>query len=127
MWAEGVSFRHAVELLRDGMPATGAGQAPKRSTVRKLASPVERTAADHELLARWSITTTGYSRSRRTPSATWRGFRLGEAWKRRSISCPLRLGRVKTLCLFCRRRWVLLGRYARRYVGLSGTSREGPR
>lgn len=46
MRAEGVSFRHAVELLRDGMP----GAAPKRSTVRKLASPVDRTAADHELL-----------------------------------------------------------------------------
>jgi DNA primase len=51
MRAEGVSFRHAVELLRDGMPAvTAAGAGPKRSTVRKLASPVERAAADDELL-----------------------------------------------------------------------------
>ncbi len=50
MRAEGVSFRHAVELLRDGMPAISSGPAPKRSTVRKLASPVDRTAADHELL-----------------------------------------------------------------------------
>jgi hypothetical protein len=32
MRAEGVSFRHAVELLRDGMPAVSAGPAPKRST-----------------------------------------------------------------------------------------------
>jgi DNA primase len=56
MRAEGVSFRHAVELLRDGMPAVGAGPAPKRSTVRKLASPVDRTAADHELLGQ----VTGY-------------------------------------------------------------------
>ncbi len=32
MRAEGVSFRHAVELLRDGMPAiTPAGRAPGRS------------------------------------------------------------------------------------------------
>jgi DNA primase len=51
MRAEGVSFRHAVELLRDGMPAiSAAGAGPKRSTVRRLTSPVERTAADHELL-----------------------------------------------------------------------------
>src|SRR6266700_1088021 len=49
MRAEGVSFRHAVELLRDGLPAA-AGAGPKRSTVRRLASPVERAAADHELL-----------------------------------------------------------------------------
>jgi DNA primase len=51
MRAEGVSFRHAVELLRDGMPAvTAAGRAPGRSTVRKLASPVDRDGADGELL-----------------------------------------------------------------------------
>jgi DNA primase len=50
MRAEGVSFRHAVELLRDGMPATSSGPSPKRSTVRKLASPVQMSAADHELL-----------------------------------------------------------------------------
>jgi DNA primase len=51
MRAEGVSFRHAVELLRDGMPAAApAGQAPGRSTVRKLASPLDRSAADDELL-----------------------------------------------------------------------------
>jgi DNA primase len=51
MRAEGVSFRHAVELLRDGMPAvSAAAQAPGRSTVRKLAWPVERGALDHELL-----------------------------------------------------------------------------
>ncbi len=50
MRAEGVSFRHAVELLRDGPPAAAAGAAPKRSTVRKLAPPVERDAGDAELL-----------------------------------------------------------------------------
>ena len=51
MRAEGVSFRHAVELLRDGMPAISpAGRAPGRSTVRKLASPLESDAADGELL-----------------------------------------------------------------------------
>jgi CHC2 zinc finger/Toprim-like len=52
MRAEGVSFRHAVELLRDGMPAISpAGAAPKRSTARKLASPLDRDVADDELLA----------------------------------------------------------------------------
>jgi DNA primase len=60
MRAEGVSFRHAVELLRDGMPtsavagsSTGsaAASAPKRSTVRKLPAPVAQSAADGELLA----------------------------------------------------------------------------
>jgi DNA primase len=51
MRAEGVSFRHAVELLRDGMPAVSpAGTGPKRSTVRRLASPVDRDAGDGELL-----------------------------------------------------------------------------
>lgn len=57
MRAQGVSFRHAVELLRDGMPtsptsSTGtAVGAPKRSTVRTLPSPIERSAEDAELLA----------------------------------------------------------------------------
>ena len=58
MRAEGVSFRHAVELLRDGMPmtSTAAGSstgpsAPKRSTVRKLPAPVTQSAEDGELLA----------------------------------------------------------------------------
>ena len=56
--AEGVSFRHAVELLRDGMPTTSPApgssvgtSAPKRSTVRKLPPPVQQNAADGELLA----------------------------------------------------------------------------
>src|SRR5579872_2616568 len=53
MRCEGVSFRHAVELLRDGSASCGpiSGPAPQRSTVRKLASPVDRSAADAELLA----------------------------------------------------------------------------
>jgi DNA primase len=57
MRAEGVSFRHAVELLRDGMPAiTPAGKSPGRSTARRLASPVQMTVSDHELLGQ----VTGY-------------------------------------------------------------------
>lgn len=55
MRAQGVSFRHAVELLRDGMPTTIASSssvgAPKRSTVRTLSAPVQQSAEDGELLA----------------------------------------------------------------------------
>jgi DNA primase catalytic core len=53
MLAEGVSFRHAVELLReDHLPlATNPNaKAPRISTVPKLPAPVERTADDRVLL-----------------------------------------------------------------------------
>ena len=54
---EGVSFRHAVELLRDGIaPSGGPGQREgrrgSRSTIAKLPSPLERAADDRELLGR---------------------------------------------------------------------------
>ncbi len=54
MRAEGVSFRHAVELLRDGIapsPLASGGRAA-RSTVTRLPSPVEAGAGDRELLGR---------------------------------------------------------------------------
>ncbi len=53
MKAEGVSFRHAVELLRADLPrlAAAPGPVPKHSTVTKLPPPVEPDAEDHELLA----------------------------------------------------------------------------
>lgn len=51
MRARGVSFRHAVELLRNGLPAVvGPVRAAKRSTTRALAAPVDRCAGDAELL-----------------------------------------------------------------------------
>ncbi len=53
MQAEGVSFRHAVELLRTDAASIAAAAPPgrvKRSTVPRLPAPVEREAADHELL-----------------------------------------------------------------------------
>jgi DNA primase len=52
MLAEGVSFRHAVELLkRDYLPSiSSAGPPPKQSTVPKLPAPVERNADDRVLL-----------------------------------------------------------------------------
>jgi DNA primase len=55
MRAQGVSFRHAAEPLRDGMPTTASSTsgtgAPKRSTVRTLPAPVTQTSKDGELLA----------------------------------------------------------------------------
>lgn len=54
MKREGVSFRHAAELLREGLPlAAGAvGSAPvKQSTVKKLAAPVAADADDHAALS----------------------------------------------------------------------------
>lgn len=44
MRMDGVSFRHAVELLREGLGGGGASGPPR------LPSPVEPDAADHELL-----------------------------------------------------------------------------
>jgi DNA primase catalytic core len=48
----GVSFRHAVELLRDGIPSLAAGSASpvKRTTVRKLDAPVALDADEQVLL-----------------------------------------------------------------------------
>jgi DNA primase len=56
MRAEGVSFRHAVELLvNDSLPLVAASSTatslpPKHSTVRKLPTPLERNAEDAKLL-----------------------------------------------------------------------------
>lgn len=47
----GVSFRHAVELLRDGIPSLAAGSgAIKRTTVRALEAPVAPDVDDQALL-----------------------------------------------------------------------------
>jgi DNA primase catalytic core len=46
MKAEGVSFRHAVELLRADIPADPSAALVKASTVRKLPAPVDRAADD---------------------------------------------------------------------------------
>jgi DNA primase len=46
MKAEGVSFRHAVELLRADVPVDSSAPPVKTSTVRKLPPPVDRTADD---------------------------------------------------------------------------------
>jgi DNA primase catalytic core len=49
MKTEGVSFRHAVELLRADVPVS-AGEPVKQSTVRKLPPPVERGVDDAAML-----------------------------------------------------------------------------
>ncbi len=52
MRAEGVSERHAVELLREGLPVSSSvnGRRPKRSTVPKLAAPFDAAMSDAVLL-----------------------------------------------------------------------------
>jgi len=50
MKSEGVSFRHAVEILREGAPELSSGEVPKRSTVPKLEAPVDFEAEEVELL-----------------------------------------------------------------------------
>jgi DNA primase len=51
MKTRGVSFRHAVELLREGLPPSTADAAPiKRTTVRALPAPVAFDADDAVLL-----------------------------------------------------------------------------
>ena len=49
MKAEGVSFRHAVELLRADVPVEPGSQPVKSSTVRKLPPPIDRAADDAEM------------------------------------------------------------------------------
>lgn len=50
MRAEGVSFRHAVELLRADLVPVGPGPSPKRASTRHLPPPVAAGAEDAELL-----------------------------------------------------------------------------
>ncbi|GAB4366019.1 MAG: hypothetical protein Kow00128_09030 [Deltaproteobacteria bacterium] len=54
MKAQGLSFRHAVELLRADLPSLGASspvRAVKRSTVKRMDPPVEMGADDRALLS----------------------------------------------------------------------------
>ena len=52
MRAQGVSFRHAVELLRADHPSLAEPVQPvKQTTVRKLPPPIDRNADDAQLLA----------------------------------------------------------------------------
>lgn len=51
MKANGISFRHAVELLREGIPSLAAKVGTTNSTVRVLEAPVSNDADDAALLA----------------------------------------------------------------------------
>lgn len=50
MKSEGVSFRHAVELLRGGFTPSAPGEVVKMSTVRRLPSPVDAEVGDAAML-----------------------------------------------------------------------------
>ncbi len=50
MKSEGVSFRHAVERLRDGVSSLSTGDSVRRSTITKLPAPVAHDADDKALL-----------------------------------------------------------------------------
>ncbi len=50
MKTQGVSFRHAVELLREGLPLAAAARPVKDSSVRQLPPPVAPDADDQRLL-----------------------------------------------------------------------------
>ncbi len=50
MKAHALSFRHAVEVLRAGLPAAAATPGVKHSTVRRLPAPVALDADDQRLL-----------------------------------------------------------------------------
>jgi DNA primase len=50
MKAEGVSFRHAVEILRADLPLSGTAKPVKVSTVRRLPAPVSAEADDRAAL-----------------------------------------------------------------------------
>ncbi|SAK88267.1 DNA primase [Caballeronia calidae] len=51
MKAGGISFRHAVELLREGIPSLAAKAGTKNATVRALEAPVSASADDAALLS----------------------------------------------------------------------------
>ena len=55
MKTRGVSFRHAVELLRVNHPslAAGASRVVRKSTATRLESPIERKPDDQRVCARW--------------------------------------------------------------------------
>jgi DNA primase len=73
MRTQGVSFRHAAEILRNGSPVSGAPAAPlKRSTVPRLPCPLSEDADGPELVARRWITTTRPCSRRRRRGRIWR-------------------------------------------------------
>ena len=106
MRVEGVSFRHAVELLlNDSLPLAAAAPGaapPKRSTVQKLPASLERNTEDAKLLVQvidyYHETLQAESRSARVPRAP-RDRLAGSRSRRSSLGFANR-----TLGCGCRRR-----------------------
>jgi DNA primase catalytic core len=105
MKANGVSFRHAAELLREGIPSLAAGSGGellrdvKHATVRALASPVSASADDAALLAQvvdyYHQTLKGSPEAlayleRRGIAAAADHFRLGYANRTLGLRLPLK-------------------------------------
>ena len=102
MKSDGVSFRHAVELLRNGHTSVLlSGDIKKAPSVRKLPSPVDLSADDHQLLEQ--VIDYYHETLKRTPAALeyldMRGinnpeaintFRLGFADRTLGIRLPYR-------------------------------------
>ncbi len=78
MKRQGVSFRHAVELLREGIPSLaaepGTAGSVKRSTVRSLPAPVAFDADDAQLLR--DTVAYYHERLKQSPEALAYAFRL---------------------------------------------------
>ncbi len=84
MKSEGVSFRHAVELLRGGFTPTISAEAIKTSTVRRLPSPIDEDADEATTLRQ---VVSYYNATLKTSSAALeylerRGIRNDEAIER---------------------------------------------
>lgn len=85
----GVSFRHAVELLREGLPSLAAGgEAVKRSTVRALPAPVEFDADDGQLL----LDTVAYYHERLKQSPEAQAYLVGRGIGHDEAIAHFRLG-----------------------------------
>jgi DNA primase catalytic core len=102
MALESVGFRHAVELLREGLPAVAA-DGKRYTTVRRLASPVEHSADEqaalrsvidyyHERLGQ-TPDALDYLQKRGITSEAVKVFRLG--FVDRSLGLRLPAGQVK--------------------------------
>jgi DNA primase len=101
MKAEGVSFRHAMELLRSDMPLGGPVKAVKTSSVRKLPPPVSAEADERAALVqvvdyyhatlKQSPEALAYLESRglKSPEMIER-FRLGHANRTLGLRLPMK-------------------------------------
>ncbi|KVD47571.1 hypothetical protein WS61_08660 [Burkholderia sp. ABCPW 11] len=99
MKANGVSFRHAAQLLREGIPALAAEPGVKHTTVRALPSPVTAESDDVELLAQvvdyYHLTLKGDAEAlayleKRGIAAAVAPFRLGYANRTLGLRLPLK-------------------------------------